>query len=202
MNGRKADRLEKAAAAVRERVPGAKVRTVVGNVATTAGCKAVTDAIADLDILVNMAGGTDRVVPFLELTDEDWQYQWDFNVMSGVRLTRHYVPLLLKKDFGRIIFMTSEAGLATNITPSKIMDYCVVKAGVIRLSRCVSEIFAHTNVTVNCVAPGPTLSEWVERTHKASGIASFQEFERGFFEGQRANLPPRQVRRGPTTWRT
>ena len=81
--------------------------TVLGDVATPEGCKLVTDAVTDVDILVNMAGGTDRLVPFEELTDEDWQYQWDFNVMSAVRLTRHYVPLFKKKDFGRIVFMTS-----------------------------------------------------------------------------------------------
>jgi len=91
INGRSAERLEKAADAVRQRVPGAEVMTVLGDVATAEGCKSVTDAVRDLDILINMAGGTDRLVPFEELTDEDWQYQWDFNVMSAVRLTRHYV---------------------------------------------------------------------------------------------------------------
>jgi NAD(P)-dependent dehydrogenase (short-subunit alcohol dehydrogenase family) len=150
--------------------------TVVGDVATAAGCKVVTETVTDPDILINMAGGTDRIVPFVELTDEDWQYQWDFNVMSGVRLTRHYVPLLLKKDYGRIIFMTSEAGL---VTPANIVDYGVVKAGVMRLSRCISEIFYRTNVTVNCVAPGATLSDWV---YRACGDKDFAEFERHHFE--------------------
>jgi len=145
--------------------------TVLGDVATAAGCKAVTDAIKDIDILINMAGGTDRVVPFLELTDEDWQYQWDFNVMSGVRLTRHYIPLFKKKDFGRIIFTTNEAGI---VTPANSVDYGVVKAGVIRLSRCIAEIFSRTNVTVNCVAPGATISEWV---YRACGDQNFAEFE-------------------------
>ena len=170
MNGRNQERLDAAAATVCERVPGADVRTVVGDVATVDGVRAVTDTVADLDILINMAGGTDRLVPFTELTDEDWQYQWDFNVMSGVRLSRHYVPLLQQKDYGRIIFLTSEAGI---VTPPDIVDYGVCKAAVIRLSRCIAEIFARTNVTVNCVAPGPTISDWLYRAANGKPLDEF-----------------------------
>jgi NAD(P)-dependent dehydrogenase (short-subunit alcohol dehydrogenase family) len=180
INGRSEKRLENAAEAIRGRVPGAKVMTVLGDVATPEGCRSVTDAVAELDILVNMAGGTDRLVPFEELTDEDWQYQWDFNVMSAVRLTRHYVPLFKKKDFGRIIFMSSEAGL---VTPSTLVDYGVAKAAVIRLSRCIAEIFSRTNVTANCVAPGATMSEWVYREARSVPL---EEFEKHHFE---ANEP-------------
>lgn len=176
INGRSQERLDVAAQAIRDRIPGAEVMTVLGDVATAEGCRAVTNAVKDIDILINMAGGTYRTVPFLELNDEDWQYQWDFNVMSAVRLTRHYVPILQKKDFGRIIFMTSEAGL---VTPANIVDYGVVKAGIIRLSRCIAEIFSRTNVTVNCVAPGATLSEWV---YRACGDQDFETFEQHHFE--------------------
>lgn len=172
INGRNPDRLAKAADAVRERVPGAEVMTVQADVATTAGCNTIIDTVKDLDILINMAGGTDRLAPFTELTDKDWQYQWDFNVMSGVRLTRHYVPILKNKDFGRVIFMTSEAGL---VTPGVLIDYGVCKAAVIRLSRCIAEVFHRTNVTVNCVAPGGTMSEWVYREAKNTPLANFEK---------------------------
>jgi NAD(P)-dependent dehydrogenase (short-subunit alcohol dehydrogenase family) len=175
INGRSVKRLEKAADAVRERIPGAEVMTVSADVATPEGCKLVTDAVTDIDILVNMAGGTDRVVPFEELTDRDWQYQWDFNVMSAVRLTRHYIPLFKKKDFGRIVFMTSTAGI---VTPGSLVHYGVAKAAVIRLSRCVAEIFSHTNVTANCVAPGATISDWV---YRAAGDKPVEELEKRFF---------------------
>ena len=160
INGRSQQRLDAARDSILQAVPGAKVDTVVGDVATAAGCDAVIGAVADLDILIPMAGGTANLRPFVELTDADWQYQWEYNVMQGVRLARHYVPLLLRKDFGRIIFMSSEAGI---ITPADVLDYGIAKAAVIRLSRSVAEIFAGTNVTVNCVAPGPTKSEWVYR---------------------------------------
>jgi NAD(P)-dependent dehydrogenase (short-subunit alcohol dehydrogenase family) len=175
LNGRSQDRLDAAVSLVREQVPDADLATVVGDVSTVAGVRAVTDAITDLDILINMAGGTDRLVPFTELTDEDWQFQWDFNVMSGVRLTRHYIPVLQAKDFGRVLFLASDAGV---ITSPNLINYGVVKAAVIRLSRCVAEIFAGTNVTVNCVMPGPTISEWVFRT--AAGVP-LEEFEPAFF---------------------
>ncbi len=176
INGRNEDRLAKAADEVRERVPGAEVMTVQADVATAEGCRKVIDTVKDIDILINMAGGTSNLVPFTQLTDKDWQFQWDFNVMSGVRLTRHYAPLLKKKDFGRIIFMTSESGLVS--TPV-LVDYGVCKAAVIRLSRSIAEEFHRTNVTVNCVAPGGTISEWVYR--EAKGM-SLEEFEKRHFE--------------------
>lgn len=181
INGRKADRLAQAADAVRARVPGAQVMTVQADVATFEGCQHVIDTVRDVDLLLNMAGGTDRIVPFDELTDKDWQYQWDFNVMSGVRLTRHFAPLIKAKTYGRIIFMTSEAGM---VTPDMIVDYGVCKAAVIRLSRCVAEMFhRHPGVTVNCVSPGGTMSEWVYRDAKGRPV---QEFEKQHFEKNEA----------------
>jgi NAD(P)-dependent dehydrogenase (short-subunit alcohol dehydrogenase family) len=181
INGRKADRLARAADQIRERVPGAQVMTVQADVSTAEGCQTVIDTVKDVDLLLNMAGGTDRIVPFGELTDQDWQYQWDFNVMSGVRLSRHFVPLIQKKDYGRVIFMTSEAGL---VTPGMIVDYGVCKAAVIRLSRCIAEMFhRHPGATVNCVAPGGTMSEWVVRDAKGRSI---EEFEREHFDKNEA----------------
>ncbi len=182
INGRSEDRLAKAADAVRERVPGAEVGTVLADVATAEGCARVTEAVADLDILVNMAGGTDKLLPFEELTDEIWQYQYDFNVMSAVRLTRHYMPMLKGKDFGRVIFMTSEAGM---VTPLWLPHYGVAKAAVIRLSRCVAENFhGAKDVTANCVSPGGTMSEWVFREAKDTPV---EDYERDHFEKNEAS---------------
>lgn len=175
INGRDQARLDAARAAIRAVAPGAQVDTVVADVATAEGCAKVTAMVTDLDILIPMAGGTNNLRPFTELTDADWQYQWEYNVMQGVRLARHYVPLLLQKDFGRIVFMTSEAGI---VTGQDVVDYGTVKAAVIRLSRSVAEIFAGTNVTVNCVAPGPTKSEWVYRMADGRPL---EEVEKVFF---------------------
>lgn len=179
INGRKPERIEAAVKAIKDRVPDAQVMTVQADVATAEGCKKICDTVKDIDILVNMAGGTEDLRLFEELPDENWQYQWDFNVMSAVRLTRHYIPLFRKKDFGRIIFMTSEAGM---VTPGVIVDYGVCKAAVIRLSRCIAEIFHRSRgVTVNCVSPGGTIADWVYREQKKSG-KPFEQFEREHFE--------------------
>lgn len=178
INGRKRERVEAAVHAIKARVPGAEVMTVVADVATAEGCEKVCETVTDLDILVNMAGGTEDLRPFVELPDSSWQYTWDFNVMSGVRLSRHYVPLLQRKDFGRIIFLSSNAGL---VTPPEIVDYGVCKAAVIRLSRCIAEMFKNSRgVTVNCVAPGPTMADWVYR-EAANNKLSVPEFEQRHF---------------------
>lgn len=174
INGRKQERIDAAVKAIQDRVPGAQVKTVLADVATAEGCKVITDTVKDLDILINMAGGTEDLRPFVEMPDENWQYQWDFNVMSAVRLTRHYVPILQKKDFGRIIFLSSNAAY---MTPNVLVDYGVCKAAVIRLSRAVAEIFhSSKGVTVNCVVPGPTLADWVYREQKKAGM-TFEEFQ-------------------------
>ncbi|MCX7669374.1 MAG: SDR family NAD(P)-dependent oxidoreductase, partial [Anaerolineae bacterium] len=86
INGRRQERIDAAVKAIRERVPGAEVKTVLADVATADGCRAITETVTDLDILINMAGGTEDLRPFTEMPDENWQYQWDFNVMSAVRL--------------------------------------------------------------------------------------------------------------------
>ncbi len=180
INGRSADRLTAARLEILAVAPAARVQTVLGDVSTMTGVQAVIDAVTDLDILIPMAGGTSNLLPFIELTDEAWQYQWDYNVMQGVRLARHYVPQLLGKDFGRIIFMASEAGI---VTPPNVVDYGVAKAAVIRLSRVVAEIFAGSiDVTVNCVVPGSIKSAWV------SGMVAgrpFEQVEREYFAEQR-----------------
>lgn len=175
INGRKQARIDAAVAAIQDRVPGARVKTVLADVATAEGCQTIIDTVGDdLDILINMAGGTEDLRPFVDMPDENWQYQWDFNVMSGVRLSRHYVPILQKKDFGRIIFLSSNAAY---MTPNVLVDYGVCKAAVIRLSRAVAEIFhSSKGVTVNCVVPGPTLADWVYREQKKAGL-TLQEFQ-------------------------
>lgn len=186
INGRKPERVAAAVRAIEERVPGAEVRTVVADVATAEGCRTICNTVTDLDILINMAGGTEDLRPFVELEDSNWQYTWDFNVMSGIRLSRHYVPLLQKKDFGRIIFLSSNAGL---VTPPEIVDYGVCKAAVIRLSRCIAEIFhGSKGVTVNCVAPGPTMADWVYREAARNGMTVAQFQDRHFTTNESTSL--------------
>jgi NAD(P)-dependent dehydrogenase (short-subunit alcohol dehydrogenase family) len=181
LNSRSQERLDSAVATIRQKVAGAKLDVVAGDVSTEAGIEAVTKAVPDVDILVNVAGGTHRVAPFLDLTDEDWYHNWDFNVMSGVRLTRFYAPKLQKKNWGRVVFISSEAGI--NI-PEMLVNYGVCKAAVIALSRSVAEMFAGTNITCNCVIPGPTVTDWVHRAAE-SDAKSVVEFTEGFMASAR-----------------
>ena len=98
--------------------------------------------------------------PFTEIDDEDWLRFFEVNVLSGVRLSRFYLPQMLGKNWGRIVFMSSESGL--NI-PVEMIHYGVTKTAQIALARGLAEMTAGTGVTVNCVLPGPTRSEGVER---------------------------------------
>jgi 3-oxoacyl-[acyl-carrier protein] reductase len=183
INGRSQERVDAAVARTKEVVPAASVRGVVGDVATAEGVAAVTAALPAVDILINTAGGTHRVAPYFDLTDEDWQDNFDFNIMSGVRLTRHYVPVMLKRNWGRVILVSSNAG--GNI-PDALVNYGVTKAGVEALSRAVAELTVKTGVTCNCVVPGPTLTDWALSEAAAKGLTP-EEFEREFFPGDVAS---------------
>ncbi len=125
---------------------------------TAAGCKTLVAAVPDADILINNAGIFEPK-DFFEISDEDWSRFFDVNVMSGVRLSRAYMPGMLKRNWGRIVFISSESGI--NI-PSEMIHYGMSKTAQISVSRGLAELTKGTNVTVNSVLPGPTLSEGVE----------------------------------------
>lgn len=113
--------------------------------------------IGDPDILVNNAG-IFEVKDFLEIPDEDWQRFFEINVMSGVRLSRAFFPAMLKKNWGRIIFISSES--AVNI-PVEMIHYGMTKTAQLAVSRGLAELTKKTGVTVNAVLPGPTMSDGV-----------------------------------------
>ena len=110
VNGRSQDKVDEAIASVAAKVPGAKIQGVAADLGTAEGCKAVIAAVPDLDILVNNMG-IYGPQPFENISDDEWEQMFSVNVMSGVRLSRHYLPLLLKKDWGRIVFVSSESGI-------------------------------------------------------------------------------------------
>ncbi len=179
INGRSQDRVDAAVELVKGKVPGATVKGVVGDVSTAEGVDAVTSVLPKVDILVNTAGGTHRVAPFGELTDEDWQDNFDFNVMSGVRLARHYLPGLLESGWGRILLFSSNAG---GFIPEHLVNYGVTKAAVEALSRAIAERTVKTGVTCNCIVPGPTLTDWALNEAAEKGLTP-EQFEDEFFPG-------------------
>ena len=158
VNGRTQAKVEAAAAGLTKAVAGAKVRGIAADVSTAAGCKALVAALPQVDILINNAGIFEPK-GFLEIPDEDWSRFFDVNVMSGVRLSRAYLPEMLKRNWGRIVFISSESAL--NI-PQEMIHYGMTKTAQLAIARGLAEMTRVTAVTVNSVLPGPTLSEGVE----------------------------------------
>jgi NAD(P)-dependent dehydrogenase (short-subunit alcohol dehydrogenase family) len=169
-------RSEKSVAAAKERLaqtlPKAKVDAIVGDLGTADGVAAFIKRAGDADILVNNLGIYEPK-PFVDITDAEWHRYFDINVMSGVRLARHYLPAMVKRDWGRIIFISSESGL--NI-PVEMIHYGMTKTAQLAISRGLAESVAGTGVTVNAVLPGPTRSEGVvEFLAKLTGEGLSQE---------------------------
>jgi NAD(P)-dependent dehydrogenase (short-subunit alcohol dehydrogenase family) len=158
VNGRTEARVEAAAAAIAKAVPGGKVRGVAADVSSSAGCSALVGKLPEVDILINNAGIFEPK-GFYDIPDEDWNRFFEVNVMSGVRLSRSYLPGMLKRNWGRIVFISSESAL--NI-PKEMIHYGMTKTAQLAVSRGLAEMTRGTAVTVNSVLPGPTMSEGVE----------------------------------------
>jgi len=157
VNGRTQAKADAAAAAIVKVVPGAKARGVGADVSTAAGCATLVAAVPAADILINNAGIFEPK-DFFEISDEDWTRFLEVNVMSGVRLSRAYMPGMLKRNWGRIVFISSESGLNT---PTEMIHYGMTKTAQLAISRGLAQTAAGTGVTVNAVLPGPTRSEGV-----------------------------------------
>ncbi|SEA42228.1 MULTISPECIES: SDR family NAD(P)-dependent oxidoreductase [Acidovorax] len=155
VNGRKQDAVDQAVEAVRRHTPGASVQGVAADLGTAEGCQQLAAQATRCDILVNNLGiyGT---TPFLEIGDDEWQRYWDVNIMSGVRMSRAYMPQMLERNWGRVVFIASESAL--NI-PADMVHYGTSKTAMLGLARGLAKMAAGTGVTVNSVLPGPTLSE-------------------------------------------
>jgi NAD(P)-dependent dehydrogenase (short-subunit alcohol dehydrogenase family) len=158
LNGRKQTTLEAAVSKLSGEVKDAKVRGIAGDVSTAAGCKALVAALPDVDILINNAGIFEPK-EFVDIPDEDWIRFFETNVMSGVRMARAYLPGMLKRNWGRIIFISSESAL--NI-PTEMIHYGATKTAQLAIARGLAKLTRGTAVTVNSVLPGPTMSEGVE----------------------------------------
>jgi NAD(P)-dependent dehydrogenase (short-subunit alcohol dehydrogenase family) len=180
VNGRTHARVQAAVAALRRARPGAKVEGITADLGTAAGAASVIAALPDLDILVNNVGIFEPK-PFDDIPDEDWLRFFEVNVLSGIRLTRHYVRGMRARNWGRILFVSSES--AINI-PVEMIHYGMTKTAQLAVSRGVAETTAGTGVTVNAVLPGPTRSEgvmtFVAQMAQAQGISA-AEAEAAFF---------------------
>ena len=180
VNGRTEARVAEAVRAIAEAVPGAAVSGAAADLATVDGPRRLVRALPEADILINNAGIFEPK-PFEEIPDADWLRFFETNVMSGVRLARHYLPGMRARNWGRIIFVSSESGIQI---PPEMIHYGMTKAAQIAVARGLAEATAGTAITVNSMLPGPTRSEGVgmflEQMAAARGLSP-EALEREFF---------------------
>ncbi len=158
VNGRTQASVDKAIADIRSGLPKAELVPLATDNGTAEGCAATIAAVPSVDILVNNLG-IYEAVGFFEETDEAWQRLFDVNIMSGVRLSRHYLRGMLDRGNGRIVFISSESG----VSPAPEMaHYSATKTMQLSIARSLAELTKNTNVTVNSVLPGPTRTPGVE----------------------------------------
>jgi NAD(P)-dependent dehydrogenase (short-subunit alcohol dehydrogenase family) len=190
VNGRTDARVEEAVRQIRQTAPHADIAGFAADMATAEGVAALIAAAPDADILVNNVGtahireyhGVDDIAA---IPDEDWLGLFQLNVMSGVRATRHYLPRMVGRGWGRVVFVSSES--AVNV-PKEMLDYGMTKTAQLAVSRGFAEAVAGTGVTVNAVLPGPTRSEilgdFMAKQAEAQGISQ-DEAEQGFLAAMR-----------------
>ena len=157
VNGRSQETVDAAIASLRE-ATGKTAKGFAADMSTADGTNAIHAAFPSVEILVNNVGGYGPQ-PFEQSTDEDWYRLIDLNVMSGVRLSRLYLPGMRTRNWGRIIFISSES--AYHIPPDSI-HYGMTKAAQIAVARGLAEATATTGITVNTVVPGPTKTRVAE----------------------------------------
>jgi NAD(P)-dependent dehydrogenase (short-subunit alcohol dehydrogenase family) len=157
VNGRAAVRVDEAVRRIRADHVGATVEGVACDLGTRAGADRLFDAVPESDILVNNLGIFEPKA-FADITDEDWLRFFEVNVLSGVRLSRHYLPGMVARKWGRIVFISSESAVQI---PAEMIHYGTTKTAQVAVARGLAESVAGTGVTVNSVLPGPTASEGV-----------------------------------------
>jgi NAD(P)-dependent dehydrogenase (short-subunit alcohol dehydrogenase family) len=182
VNGRTEMSVASALAQIRERVPEAALEGFHGDLAAAAAAGQLVTRFPVVDILVNNLGIFEPK-PFEEIPDEDWQRFFDVNVLSGIRLSRAYLPGMKQRNWGRIVFISSESAIQI---PAEMIHYGMTKTAQLAVSRGMAETCAGTGVTVNAVLPGPTRSAGVDEfVAKLSGGRPFAEFEKEFFQSVR-----------------
>jgi NAD(P)-dependent dehydrogenase (short-subunit alcohol dehydrogenase family) len=179
INGRTDAAVNEATAEIRSTAPSAKLDGFAGDLSAAAPTADLVRRFPAVDILVNNLGIFERK-PFEQIADEDWQRFFDINVMSGVRLSRAYLPGMKTRNWGRIVFISSESGIQI---PPDMVHYGMTKTAQLAIARGLAENCAGTAVTVNAVLPGPTLTHGNKAAiaRRAPGKA-FAEVEKEFFQ--------------------
>ena len=182
VNGRSEKTVNSALQQIRTAVPEAKVEGFAGDLASTTATEELIELFPAVDILVNNLGVYEPK-PFDRISDEDWRRFFEVNVLSGVRLSRAYLPGMKERNWGRIVFISSESAINT---PAEMIHYGMTKTAQLAVSRGLAQYCGGTGITVNSILPGPTHSAGVEDFVKQlGGGQSFEAFEKEFFRSVR-----------------
>ena len=157
VNGRTQQRVDQATARIQLQAPNAKLGGIVADFSNAEGAAFVIKSLPEVDVLVNNVGIFEPK-PFPQISDDDWYRFFEINVMSGIRLARHYLAGMLQKNWGRILFISSESAVQI---PAEMVHYGMTKTAQIAIARGIAETVAGSGVTVNSILPGPTESEGV-----------------------------------------
>lgn len=186
INGRTTSSVNRAIEKLSTKYPSA---TISGMALDFSNQKEVLNSLEqlnDIDILINNVG-IYKAKSFFETTDEDWETHFEVNVMSGVRLSRHCLPKMLEKNWGRILFVSSECA---SIVPENLIAYSTSKASLHAISRGLAELTKGTGVTINTIMPGSTMTEgaqeFLSNVAKEKGISP-SEVEIDFFNNDRSS---------------
>jgi NAD(P)-dependent dehydrogenase (short-subunit alcohol dehydrogenase family) len=184
VNGRTADRVNQAVEKIKKETGNTNIKGIAADFADKKQIEQLISQLPDVDILINNVGIFEPK-PFKDITDEDWIKFFEVNVLSGIRLSRVYFDKMIEKNWGRIIFISSESAIQI---PEEMIHYGMTKTAQVSVSRGLAELTKGTCVTVNTVLPGPTFSEGVggflEDLAKGKG-KTVEEIEKDFFRNTR-----------------
>jgi NAD(P)-dependent dehydrogenase (short-subunit alcohol dehydrogenase family) len=180
INGRTQEAVDKAIADLKATSNNQNISGIAADFYKVDEINSLLKQLPHIDILVNNTGIFEPK-PFADISDDDWFRFFDINVMSGVRLSRHLFPKMLEKNWGRVVFISSETGVST---ASEMVHYGMTKTAQIAISRGMAELTKGTGVTVNSVLPGPTRSRGINgfiQDMADAGNITFNEAESNFF---------------------
>lgn len=186
LNGRTQEKLGLAVQQLQDEFPKETVLGLPADFSKGSEVERLLKNLPDIDILVNNVG-IYRAASFFEATDDDWQQQFEINVMSGVRLSRTILPRMMANNWGRILFISSECA---TLVPEDLIPYSMTKTALLAVSRGLAQLTKGTGVTVNSVLPGSTLSggaeQFLENTARKEGKTK-DEIASAFFSEVRTS---------------
>ena len=159
VNGRTDTSVSKAIERLKTDFPKGEIKGVACDFSKVEEVDSLLKKLSNIDILINNVG-IYTSQSFVATTDQDWHNQMEVNIMSGVRLSRHLLPKMIEKNWGRILFVSSECA---TLVPADLIAYSTTKTAVLGVSRGLAQLTKGTGVTVNTVLPGSTMTEGAEQ---------------------------------------